>query len=88
MEQVTQQNAAVVEEASASAEQLRRLAENLVTAVSVFKVTPGARSGPLNAGDTPSGPVHARPSASTPAQALPASRIQIPRSDDAEWEEF
>jgi hypothetical protein len=56
--------------------------------VSVFKVTPGARSGPLNAGDTPSGPVHARPSASGPAQALPASRIQIPRTDDAEWEEF
>ena len=88
MEQVTQQNAAVVEEASASAEQLRRLAENLVTAVSVFKVTPGARSAPLGAMNTSNGSMHPRPRAPEQSPALPASRIQIPRTDDAEWEEF
>jgi len=67
---------------------LRRLAENLVTAVSVFKVTPGARSAPLGAVNTSNGSMHPRPRAPEQSPALPASRIQIPRTDDAEWEEF
>jgi methyl-accepting chemotaxis protein-2 (aspartate sensor receptor) len=91
MEQVTQQNAAVVEEASASAEQLRHLAENLITAVSVFKVTPGARSTTLGTSgslDAPRGKARARPALPAHAEALPASQVQIPRTADAEWEEF
>ena len=44
MEQMTQQNAALVEEASASAEQLGHLADELVHAVSVFKVTGSAHA--------------------------------------------
>jgi methyl-accepting chemotaxis protein len=42
MERMTQQNAALVEEASASAEQLGHLADELVNAVSVFKVAQSA----------------------------------------------
>ena len=42
MDQVTQQNAALVEEAAAAAESMREQAETLVTAVSVFKLRHGA----------------------------------------------
>jgi methyl-accepting chemotaxis protein-2 (aspartate sensor receptor) len=44
MEQTTQQNAALVEEASAAAEQLGHLADELINAVSVFKVVQGPRA--------------------------------------------
>lgn len=39
MDQVTQQNAALVEEGAAAAESLRRQADQLVTAVSVFQLS-------------------------------------------------
>jgi methyl-accepting chemotaxis protein len=38
MDQVTQQNAALVEEASAAAQSLQEQADNLVRAVSTFKL--------------------------------------------------
>jgi methyl-accepting chemotaxis protein len=85
MEQVTQQNAALVEEATASTEQLRRLAENLVTAMSVFKIP--------QAGRTPAPAIpenidtSARPR-STRALSSPASQAKISRGNDGEWEEF
>ncbi|HTS55482.1 MAG TPA: Cache 3/Cache 2 fusion domain-containing protein [Burkholderiales bacterium] len=84
MEQVTQQNAALVEEATASAEQLRRLAENLVTAVSVFKVPQGARPA------TPSIVESKDAAGRRSPRAVGASAPQgmIPRSGDGEWEEF
>ena len=84
MEQVTQQNAALVEEATASAEQLRRLAENLVTAVSVFKVPQGARSSASAITSSQDAP---RPAS---ARALGASTSQVrpPQAGDGEWEEF
>ncbi|HTT39593.1 MAG TPA: Cache 3/Cache 2 fusion domain-containing protein [Burkholderiales bacterium] len=85
MEQVTQQNAALVEEATASAERLRRLAENLVTAVSVFKVPQAARAAPRGTTPdlaTPAGP---RPQRSP---GLPGSEIQMAAASDGEWEEF
>jgi methyl-accepting chemotaxis protein len=84
MEQVTQQNAALVEEATASAEQLRRLAENLVTAVSVFKVPHGARPAAL----TISKSTDAARAHSSRASAAPVSQVQGPRGNDGEWEEF
>jgi methyl-accepting chemotaxis protein-2 (aspartate sensor receptor) len=92
MEQVTQQNAALVEEATASADQLRRLAENLVTAVSVFKV-PQARVAsphqdrivaPSQSGD----PVQRAISQPTRTLGVPASQIKLGTAGDAEWEEF
>jgi len=86
MEQVTQQNAALVEEATASAEQLRRLAENLVTAVSVFKVPQGARAtAPAITEGTTATSTRGRPVA---AFGTPASQVKIPRGSDGEWEEF
>jgi len=89
MEQVTQQNATVVEEASTSAEQLRRLAEGQVSAVSVFKVNPTAAA-PVReqSGDVEHGRASARIRPAVPGQALPASQIKFPQSTDAEWEEF
>ncbi len=85
MEQVTQQNAALVQEATAAAEQLRRLAENLVTAVSVFKVPQGARPAVAAIPDSTAASARARlPGAS----GAPASQIKIPRGTDGEWEEF
>ncbi|HXX13185.1 MAG TPA: Cache 3/Cache 2 fusion domain-containing protein [Burkholderiales bacterium] len=82
MEQVTQQNAALVEEATASAEQLRRLAENLVTAVSVFKVPQKARSAaPAVAEDAPR-------TATPRALGASTSQVRLPQGGDGEWEEF
>ena len=81
MEQVTQQNAALVEEATASAERLRRLAENLVTAVSVFKVPQTGRTTPtVTAQDI--GPRGQRYS------GIMASEIKMSGGADGEWEEF
>ncbi|HEY0886893.1 MAG TPA: methyl-accepting chemotaxis protein [Ramlibacter sp.] len=45
MDQVTQQNAALVEEASAAAQSMREQANNLVEAVSVFKLAEGSATG-------------------------------------------
>jgi methyl-accepting chemotaxis protein len=42
MDQVTQQNAALVEESAAAAESLKGQAQHLVQAVAVFKLSPGA----------------------------------------------
>jgi len=85
MEQVTQQNAALVEEATASAERLRRLAENLVTAVSVFKVPQAARAAPRGTMPDTATPAGTRPQRSL---GLPASEIQLAAASDGEWEEF
>jgi methyl-accepting chemotaxis protein len=41
MDQVTQQNAALVEESAAAAESLRGQAQQLVQAVSAFRLQPG-----------------------------------------------
>jgi methyl-accepting chemotaxis protein len=84
MEQVTQQNAALVEEATASAEQLRRLAENLVTAVSVFRIPQGGRAVAPTIGESADA-TRGRPSG---ALAAPASQMKLARSNDGEWEEF
>ncbi len=84
MEQVTQQNAALVEEATASAEQLRRLAENLVTAVSVFKVPHGGRPKAPTISESAEA-VRGRASGSLTATA---SQAKVARSSDGEWEEF
>ena len=48
MDQVTQQNAALVEESAAAAESLRQQAQQLVRAVSVFRVDAAAAADPLH----------------------------------------
>ncbi|MBY0268104.1 MAG: hypothetical protein K2W84_16930, partial [Burkholderiales bacterium] len=49
MDEVTQQNAALVEEAAAAAESMQEQAGNLVQTVAQFRLVPG-ESGPGNAG--------------------------------------
>ena len=61
MDQVTQQNAALVEEAAAAAESMREQASALVQAVSVFKLREGASDGAARRRTAPSSPRLARP---------------------------
>ncbi len=85
MDQVTQQNAALVQQASAAAASLEEQANRLEQAVAVFKLL-GMQ-----------GTSHqALPSASPTANAMPAPKVDQPqasrsaakRSDHEEWEEF
>ena len=66
MDQVTQQNAALVEEAAAAAESMREQAGALVEAVSVFKLREGAPS---------SAAVHERPAARRLARPAAAAML-------------
>ena len=68
MDQVTQQNAALVEQAAAAAESMQEQAAHLADVVSVFKT--GANAG------TSASHAHAAPARSTPAVA--ARRIALP----------
>ena len=88
MDEMTQQNAALVEEAAAAAEALQDQASVLSQAVAVFKfegVASAAVSNPvaprLNA---PRAPAPSAPRASAPSKSLP--RPSKPKDD--EWEEF
>jgi methyl-accepting chemotaxis protein len=84
MEQMTQQNAALVEEASASAEQLGHLADQLVNAVSVFKVTQATRT--AAATEIKSPVVVKRGGKALGSGAV--SQFKLPRTSTEEWEEF
>ena len=95
MDQVTQQNAALVEEAAAAAESLQEQSGQLAEVVSVFKLdgvqAPAARAKPaapraVVASAGPKRPV-LRPNAGRPVlRALPSQRQSVPRDD--EWEMF
>jgi len=94
MDEMTQQNAALVEEAAAAAESLREQAARLAEAVSVFRV------GDKCAGKRQAGEPFARPAnsparlAARPSARSPATRESKPRKFAAaggaaeEWEEF
>jgi hypothetical protein len=90
MDQVTQQNAALVGEASAAAETLKGQADRLAHAVAVFRLgddRQGAR--PLAARTALAG--HASPHAALPAQ--PSGGLATPParpapSPDEDWKEF
>lgn len=84
MDQVTQQNAALVQEASAAAASLEEQANRLEQAVAVFKLL-GMQAAAHQS----------LPSASSASQPMPAARADQParrpaaqRSDHEEWEEF
>ena len=87
MESTTQQNAALVEEASASAEQLGQLADDLIRAVSVFQLDRAQ----IAASDThvvaprPNAPA-AQPDVA-PARGA-SNQFVRPQDKDEEWEEF
>ena len=84
MDQVTQQNAALVQEASAAAASLEEQANRLEQAVAVFKLL-GMQAAAHQS----------LPSATSTSQTMPAARADQParrpaaqRSDHEEWEEF
>jgi len=91
MDEVTQQNAALVEEAAAAAESLEEQAQNLAGTVATFKVdegdgmsvavrrapAPASRPAPL-----------ARKTAPAKAPAKAAAKPRGRASGDEEWEEF
>ena len=83
LEQMTQQNAALVEEAAAAAQSLVEQAEDLRTAVAVFKLdgqpAPVARPAPTA---TPA------PKAASPVAASPAPRAEKRGETEPEWETF
>jgi len=85
MEQMTQQNAALVEEASASAEQLGHLADELVNAVSVFKV---ARSAHALVRAAPVSRLVPAKLGAKPVVRGASDQFKLPGTSEEEWEEF
>jgi methyl-accepting chemotaxis protein len=101
MDTVTQQNAALVEEAAAAAEAMQQQAANLERVVSVFRLdgqqgvaaaAPAAAARPAArlTVATPARPAATRaapaPAVSAPAQ--PTKRLTTAASSDGDWEEF
>jgi methyl-accepting chemotaxis protein len=101
MDQVTQQNAALVEEASAAAQSMSEQASELVQAVSVFKLgadmqAPQAAAQPRAAAAAAGAPPPAaiRSATSKSARTLarktqqPARQLALANSDAGDWKEF
>jgi hypothetical protein len=93
MDQATQQNAALVEEASAAAQSLREEADSLAHTVGTFRLHAGApATAPAPVAKPASRavvPVAAAPRAAKPAaaKAAPAKREPVVAGGE-EWEEF
>lgn len=88
MDEVTQQNAALVEEAAAAAESLSEQASTLMDTVAAFKLSGG--SGERRSASSPMRGGH-RPQAKKPANVAkpsPAKTTLKTGTDDQEWEEF
>ena len=84
MDDATQQNAALVEEAAAAAQSLQDQADRLAQVVSVFKLEETGHAVPQQA---PHKPVLPKPARTVTAKAaIPAARPTAPASDA--WEEF
>ena len=88
LDKVTQQNASLVEESTAASESLQQLAREMVTAVSVFRLSAGAPvkptlGAPVRPAALPSAPVRPRLEAAPRARSLAAARPAV-----EEWKEF
>jgi methyl-accepting chemotaxis protein len=79
---MTQQNAALVEEAAAAAESLQSQADQLTQRVAMFRL---AADGASKSGG--SSARLAAPKASTAARA-PTKKLSPPKNQDDEWESF
>jgi len=99
MDEVTQQNAALVEEAAAAAESLEDQAQSLVHAVSIFRLSDADQSqyaeSPATARDAASAKVSnfpVRPAPKKPKHDVAAPLPKVKRASgmdaDDEWEEF
>jgi methyl-accepting chemotaxis protein len=84
MDNVTQQNASLVEEAAAAAESLRDQAGNLVRAVSVFQIRSEARRN--NA--VPAAQIRKVRSQASNVTPLPRARAQKTAAAGGDWEQF
>ena len=89
MDTMTQQNAALVEQAAAAAESLQEQAVDLAQAVGMFRL------GDAGVVAAPASPLRARPvvaaatAARAPTKVLPASRpVKALKPAADEWEEF
>lgn len=85
LDQVTQQNAALVEESAAAAESLKHQAASLALTVSAFKVSNGT-SAPTTA--VASKLTLAASSQAKPRTATPAARKVAPQPTQGEWATF
>ena len=96
MDEVTQQNAALVEEAAAAAEALEEQAQNLSVSVATFKVDEGSGSTAI-ARRAPAPARHIAPARKPAALGKPGAgrgaalakpKTKPQQDDDGEWEEF
>jgi methyl-accepting chemotaxis protein len=98
MEQVVQQNASLVEEATAATESMKEQAAALLQVVSRFKLDNEAGAAPITPlkptprpAAAPAAPIQMRPNAALPpayAAAAIAGAPRKPRAATGEWEEF
>jgi len=99
MDNTTQQNAALVEEAAAAAQSMQTQAANLLHVVSVFKLnnegtaaklaTPAKRMTSSSPKALPSKPAPKQTAVAAPAPApRPEKKLPAPSAKDDDWEEF
>ncbi|TYD35675.1 methyl-accepting chemotaxis protein, partial [Xanthomonas sontii] len=93
MDETTQQNAALVEEATAAARSMEEQAGQLIEAVSIFRVEQSAQASAVHAPQAVSAPRAAAPAkkpaavaAAKPA-AVRARKVE-PALADSDWQEF
>ncbi|MBT2785888.1 MULTISPECIES: methyl-accepting chemotaxis protein [unclassified Halomonas] len=87
MDQVTQQNAALVQQATAAAASLEEQANRLEQAVAVFKLL-GVQGAPALPAASPANPMSTNTMPAPRAGQQQAGRPAAKRSDHEEWEEF
>src|SRR5690606_27940554 len=100
MDQVTQQNAALVEQAAAASESMREQAGALAQAIATFKPSPSEaqlEAAPAWSGEEPRSPNRAvtvarlAPAAAKPATRIVAAARSTPATatgTDGDWEQF
>ena len=103
MDEVTQQNAALVEEAAAAAESVEEQAQNLTAAVGIFKLDSShhvqqqsrriaapvhQHAGKAAEKHAPAAPARKPAAKPAPAAKPKALQAKTSKSEDGEWEEF
>lgn len=91
MDDVTQQNTALVEQAAAAAESMMEQADELMHAVSVFKLETDARKNNVVQAFKKTLVRSARTATASPLKSMPKStpvRLATSSVDNADWEEF
>jgi len=88
MDEMTQQNAALVEEAAAAAESLREQAARLAEAVSVFRVGGAGQAAATSLNDRVRKPARNAPPAAKPAATVKQVKRVASIGGADEWEEF